>query len=143
MDRRGQTTFDFAVGMTLFLLVVGFVFTIAPGMFEPHDQGESRDALVADGAATRLVSTVLTDPDRRYFLDASAVDDYFNDTGVAAAADRVGVPDGYELYVTLNASGRSVALGSPPPSDASVTAAWRVVEWGGDRADLRVRVWSG
>lgn len=143
MDRRGQTTFDFAVGMTLCLLVVGFVFTMAPGMFDPHDQGESRDALVADGAATRLASTVLTDPDRRYVLNASAVDEYFNNTGIALAAERVGVPDDYDLYVTLNASGRSVALGSPPPTDASVTVAWRVVEWGGDRADLRVRVWSG
>jgi hypothetical protein len=140
---RGQTTFDFAVGMTLFLLVVGFVFTVAPGMFEPHEQGESRNALVADGAATRLVTTVLTEPDRRYFLDAGAVDDYFNHTGVAAAADRVGVPDDYALYVTLNASDRSVSLGSPPPADASVTVAWRVVEWSGDRTDLRVRVWSG
>lgn len=51
---RGQTTLDFAVGTSVFLLAVVFVIVYAPTLFDPFAGGTGAKLLVADRAATSL-----------------------------------------------------------------------------------------
>jgi hypothetical protein len=51
---RGQTTLDFAIGTSVFLLTVVFVIAYAPTLFDPFVGGTGTDLLVADRAATSL-----------------------------------------------------------------------------------------
>jgi hypothetical protein len=51
---RGQTTLDFAIGTSVFLLTVIFVIAYAPTLFDPFAGGTGGNLLVADRAATSL-----------------------------------------------------------------------------------------
>jgi hypothetical protein len=67
--RRGQTTQDFAIGISLFLLTALFVFVFVPTIFTPFDPG------VAPGSqqqADRIAATMVDEysiEDRRNWLD--------------------------------------------------------------------------
>jgi hypothetical protein len=69
--RRGQTTQDFAIGISLFLLTALFVFVFVPTIFTPFDPG------VAPGSqqqADRIAATMVDEysiEDRRNWLDGS------------------------------------------------------------------------
>ena len=56
---RGQTTLDFAVGASVFLLAVVFVIAYAPTMFDPFAGGSGSKLVVADHAATSLSGDLL------------------------------------------------------------------------------------
>lgn len=58
-SERGQTTLDFAVGMSVFLLTVIFVIAYAPTMFDPFAGGSGAKLVVADQAATTLSGDLL------------------------------------------------------------------------------------
>jgi hypothetical protein len=60
MTSRGQTTLDFAVGSSVFLLTVIFVIVYAPTLFDPFAGGTGTKLLVADRAATSLSGDFLT-----------------------------------------------------------------------------------
>lgn len=56
---RGQTTLDFAVGMSVFLLVVAFVLAFVPGMLQPFESGTQQETAAADRVADDLASGAL------------------------------------------------------------------------------------
>jgi hypothetical protein len=148
MDERAQTTFDFAVGITLFLLVVGFAFATVPGFLAPYEGGGEAEAIVADRVATELATDRLADGER-YVLSASATDDLLAATLDDELKGEIGVDAGYGLNVTVWADGRNCPsgvadcrLGGTPPTDATVSTSRRVVSVGGEQADLTVRVWG-
>jgi len=58
-SERGQTTLDFAVGMSVFLLTVIFVIAYAPTMFDPFAGGSGAKLVAADQAATALSGDLL------------------------------------------------------------------------------------
>jgi hypothetical protein len=66
---RGQTTLDFAVGVSVFLLTAIFVLTFVPGMLEPFEEGTQEEISAADRIATELVEGTLASPDRPNLLD--------------------------------------------------------------------------
>ena len=68
-DDRGQTTLDFAVGVSVFLLTAIFVLTFVPGMLEPFEEGTQEEISAADRIATDLVEETLASPDRPNLLD--------------------------------------------------------------------------
>jgi hypothetical protein len=74
---RAQTTLDFAVGMSIFLLTVAFVFTFAPNIAEPFSDSGTENTVVADRAASQLVAGTLADPDRPYVLDKACTMAFF------------------------------------------------------------------
>ena len=83
---RGQTTIDFAVGISIFLLTVAFVLTTVPGMLEPfaHDQD---DPLVADRVASQLAEGHLGNPETPTLLNESCTFTFFEATGTACGFD--------------------------------------------------------
>ncbi len=150
-DRRAQTTMDYAVGVSLFLLVVAFVFAFVPTMFDPF-AGEQGQSMVADRAATQLSSDLLGDPATPYALDGECVEDFFNRSAVGDG----GIPSqcGYEtrdlsaalgvsggLNVTVERGGSVVHSAGPPSTGNSVVTAQRFVTVDGREHRLYVRAW--
>ena len=60
IDGRGQTTQDFAVGIGVFLLALGFTVTFVPSLLAPYDTVGSGDAAQADRVAATILENVST-----------------------------------------------------------------------------------
>lgn len=84
-ERRGQTTLDFAIGVSVFLVAVAFVLAFVPGMVQPFEANTQEEMAVADRVATQLATGSLggTDP---YVVDAGCTVDFFRQ-------DATGEPD--------------------------------------------------
>lgn len=57
----GQTSLDFLIGITIFLLAFIFVFAFIPKMFTPFVSNSDQLTMAADRAAEALVESVLID----------------------------------------------------------------------------------
>jgi hypothetical protein len=158
---RGQTTMDFAIGMSLFLLVLVGVFTFLPSVFAPFSADGGSSMVVADRAAARLAGqTLVATTERPLLLDAACTVAFFDETSPVPAdcnfdadAGNLGAAlgvdtDVHRVNVTLEDDGGVVSLkGTPlragpdiPPSGDVVTAT-RAVRLDGTRERLLVRVW--
>lgn len=138
---RGQTQLDFLIGVGFFLLVVMVVLSTAPSLLTPFVAHEGSTALSADSVATQLTSGVLTEPSDRNVLDRERVDAVF-DGDAESLHDRVGVDESVSLNVTLDGASETRRVGPSVPGDATgVSTSWRVVQYNGSRAVLRVTVW--
>ena len=151
---RGQTTIDFAVGTTLFLLTIAFVFAFVPVMFQPFSTTQS-DPLVADRVANRLATDVLGDPAEPYVLDETCTEVFFNGSDPSsygchhAYTDAsahpnlaMGVEADADVNVTLVGPGGTVhSVGTPREDARDVITAQRRVLYDGQSHELYVRVW--
>jgi len=136
---RGQTTLDFLIGISVFLVTVGVVLTFVPGILNPFVGGRTVNALTADRAATTLATGDLAGPEP-YVLNRSGVNSFFDPA--TDVHDRLGLSGTVQVNVTLTNANQRWTSGPTPPTDAgSVISAWRVVSVDGHRSDLRVRVW--
>ncbi|MFB6092500.1 MAG: hypothetical protein ABEK02_05770 [Haloquadratum sp.] len=156
---RAQTTVDFAVGASLFLLVTAFVVAFIPTIFAPFASVDSPQT--ADRLATSLATDDLGDPGGPYVLNATCTDGFFAQLrgGPNAptacrfdtTADTTTAVFTLEETTAVNVSVRTLdggvadggtwTAGPPLPETASVTAARRVVFVGGETYRLLVRTW--
>lgn len=159
---RGQTVIDYTIGISVFLLVVAFVFAFAPSLTTPFT-GDSTDAVVvSDRAVDRLAHDLLVDdPARPTVLNATCTEAFFDTDGPdlsgscrydADASDLKGalavgspvrtvnvtVVDGAGT-VALN--GTTLVAGPAPPRSADVAVSQRAVLLDGRDATIVVRVW--
>lgn len=167
---RGQTVLDFVVGMSVFLVAVGFTFAFVPSLLEPYAVGEGATVIVAERGAARLAESSLAGGSTATLSHACTLA-FFD--GTAPPADEecgwtenaddlhaeLGVDDGRGLNLTvtrngtvrtLDPDGAAVAMraGPTPPRRESVSAASRIVtiddpESPGDPETYRLtlRVW--
>lgn len=85
---RGQTTLDFAIGMSVFLIAVAFVISFVPGLLDPFSGGGTEDTVTANRVATALAEDVLVeDTAEPYVLDRACTILFF------APEHSDGVPD--------------------------------------------------
>lgn len=162
-DDRGQTTIDFVVGISIFLLVVAFVVLFVPGIFDPFD-GTSRTQ-AADRFAATLTNDALGDPATPAALNATCTRSFFEqmngtdtaaDCGFDPTADTVASAlgtDRFEVNVTVfdgaavaelaDREEPSVQLRAGPsvPDNEAVATTRRVVVLDGRTLQLAVRVW--
>ena len=75
---RGQTTLDFAIGISVFLAVVITIFTFAPGILTPFTVTGQSDAVTVDRTADYLVQDGLGNPDEPYKLDRGCTIAFFD-----------------------------------------------------------------
>lgn len=138
---RAQTTLDFLIGASVFLLTVGIVIGMVPGILDPFALDRSAAPVGANRAATALATDELAVEETPYVLSTSAVRAFF-DGDERAVRERLRLADDVSINVTLtNESGPRETVGPPIPSDRSVTSASRVVSYDGEQATLRVRTW--
>lgn len=75
---RGQTTLDFAIGVSVFLIVVTFVLAFVPGMLQPFQASTQQETAAADRLAEQLASDVLVaDVGTPYVLDRDCTAAFF------------------------------------------------------------------
>jgi len=139
---RAQTSLDFLVGTTVFLLTLSAVLATVPGLVDPFATGQESATITADRAAERLATDVLVDtPTEPYVFDAEAVDAFFQGgLTVDQAKRQLGIPTSTGLNVTLRSTS-DFSIGNTPPSTADTSVAWRSGTYEGASAELVVKVW--
>lgn len=158
-EDRAQTTLDFAIGMSVFLLTVAFAFTFVPSMTAPFVDGSQPDTATADRVASHLAEGQLADPDDPYVLNETCTQKFFeNNTAPDHCAfeedpgfrERIGVDDGANVNVTLERATYvggdrqydvEYGIGDDPENADSIVVARRVVSHDGQDKTLFVRVW--
>lgn len=109
---RAQTTIDFAIGASVFLLAVAFVVWFVPSMFEPFADSEGSLFVLADRTASFLTEDALAvsaaDP---AVLDVGCTLAFFNGSatvtladGSTGACDRIETEGSIEAIVATEAS---------------------------------------
>ncbi|WP_418282984.1 DUF7287 family protein [Halorubrum sp. DTA98] len=162
---RGQTVLDFAIGMSVFLLAVGFTFAFVPSLLEPFSAGEGARMIVAERGAAHLTETSLSAGSAPGVLSAACTAGFFEGTDpadidedcgwttdAAALNDELGVADyrgvnvtiaqgGEVASITVDGEDTRLAAGDAPPSTASVSTGSRIVDVDGETYRLTLRVW--
>jgi hypothetical protein len=150
--KRAQTTQDFAIGVSVFLLAVLFVFAYLPSTLASGDAEIEQRSYVADGLASSVFGNV-SDTDDANQLNGTRTHRFFarhNDT--AALRANYSLPATANANVTLETLQGTPATvdrgGSPIPAVAGDTytertgaTTTRIVRLDGTRYRLVVRVW--
>lgn len=151
MSERGQTQIDFLIGMAVFLMAVGFVFSFVPTMIEPFDRTSGSDLMVADRSAAHLAESALGSdsdndaPQRPSVLNETTVSAFFESPDLRT---ELGLSTHTQANVTIVQNGEIVTIddtrtraGPEPPSDGSIAVSTRIVLIGDQTYELYVRVW--
>lgn len=161
---RGQTLHDFALGMVVFLLVLGYVFAFVPTLFAPFaPQTDSspvradrtadhltRDVLVENGSTSGPLNVTCTEAFFR--LDPANASTPPDGCRFAADADLdriAALPAETELNVTMRRGGgiaapNGVVLAegpTPGTSSGRVIDATRIVSFDGKDYRFVVKIW--
>nr|WP_162413217.1 hypothetical protein [Haloarcula salina] len=82
---RGQTTLDFAIGISVFLAVLIFIFLFVPGLLSPFTEGAQEETVVSNRVADGLTKSMLGSPERPYRLDRYCTVEFFDDQAAPAS----------------------------------------------------------
>ena len=77
---RGQTTLDFAIGVSIFLAVVLFTFGFIPTILDPFDATASENPTLADRTADELAHGMLGSPAEPHLLDRYCTVAFFDES---------------------------------------------------------------
>jgi len=116
-DDRGQTTLDFAIGISVFLAVLLFIFLFIPGILSPFTASAQDETVSSNRVADQLASGMLGSPDNPYVLDSYCTVAFFNDskTNCQSAGgtleEQLGVDTGFQ-QVNVSLRGNLTDSGS-------------------------------
>lgn len=160
--QRGQTTIDYVIGISIFLVVVVFVFGFMPTIFAPFQADTGGSTVLADRSADRLAADLLVEsPDRPAVLNSTCTVGFFDADGSAPSGCRydddsdganlstaLGTGQFTNLNVTVRTGGSiaqvdgtTLAVGDSATGNQDIVVANRVVFVDGDQHQLYVRVW--
>lgn len=74
---RGQTTLDFTIGITIFVVVLAGVFLFVPGTLQPFEQGGQEDIVTVNRVADQLSEQLLTESGEPYILHDDCTVEFF------------------------------------------------------------------
>ncbi|MFW5905801.1 MAG: DUF7287 family protein [Halodesulfurarchaeum sp.] len=113
---RGQTPQDFAVGISIFLITVTFVFAFVPSVLQPSQAGaEATLTTEADRVASSIVSN-LSAPGRPNHLDESRVEEFvdaYDDGNTSRFRTDYGLSTYTQVNVTIRTSNGSGTVDDP------------------------------
>lgn len=106
---RGQTTIDFAVGVTIFVAVITLVFTLVPGALAPFTGSGQEETVAVNRVADQVAEGALVTSGEPYILNGTCTREFFaNDTGPGycpysgdTLTERVGLLPRDNVNVTL------------------------------------------
>jgi len=154
LGSRGQTTQDFAIGISIFLLTTAFLFAFLPTIFTPFDSDRSAsDVAQADRVAATFVENFSVEGNTGQ-LNASTTEEFFAaGAGGDVLRERYTLPTISRVNVTIRTqngsvikdnSGTVLARGDEYDDDVSASSS-RIVTFEEDVCDpacrLVVRVW--
>lgn len=162
-DRRGQTMFDFIIGITLFLFVILVTMMFVPDLVDPFEPDRDASSVLADRSADHISQNVLReDGEGPYILNAECTAAFFDERATDSCdvqhdeIDRiVGISERGNVHavivdnsgdaVELSTGGDTVTLETggdiDNTADQNVYTATRIVTVDGDRYELIVQVW--
>lgn len=154
---RAQTAQDFAIGISIFLLVVGAVFAYFPTLFTPYGQAiEGEDS---SAQAERVGTLIVDGADERNTISQTEYEDWFDERDGDDLQERAGLPATSQIDVTItplspDAEAEEVPTSGHTYQDQGASSYSRVVQaegsWIDDYDDLgdedpayrlTVRVW--
>jgi hypothetical protein len=166
INDSAQTSLDFLVGITIFLLAFLFVFSFIPGMFAPFHSNSDELTMTADKVAATLVEVNLTqgtyDSKLPGIIDKTKLEEFKTKlTGIdnlnlrkSLGLTRAGSDDAYNLEIVIEKQGESPVAFSNGESQSytNVGQSKRFVfirdpgatddkKYPGVMATLTVRVW--
>lgn len=143
MTTRGQTTLDYLVGVTIFLLTIALIFAFIPASFEPLETDWGAKAMESDRAISHLAGTELAkDSQKPFILDQSKTNTFFSRPDANLSED-IGLPSTAHVNLTIQKNESNVIhrRGQPRPASGSVVTAKRSVLLDGSQYRLVIRVW--
>jgi len=114
---RGQTTIDFAIGVSVFLAVLLFIFLFIPGILSPFTASAQDETVSSNRVADQLAAGMLASPAEPYALDSYCTVTFFegNSAGCpfpgGSLESQVGVASSYQ-QVNVSLRGNLTASGS-------------------------------
>ena len=107
---RGQTTLDFAIGISLFLAVLLFILLFLPGILSPFTESAQEETIASNRVADKLTSGMLASPAEPNVLNGYCTVEFFAapdegtdsdvpgqcNYGTGTLEEQVGVADGRE-----------------------------------------------
>lgn len=145
MSTRAQTTQDFAIGASVFLLTMAFVFALIPTVFAPFQTPVTSADTVASQRIADSVQGNITD--EGVTLDDDAREAFFDDTSGDDLRETYGLGRSTNVNVTLtgeDATGDRVVIDSTGDAygeEPVVISRRTVVDASGDPQEIEVRVW--
>lgn len=124
---RAQTTLDFAIGMSFFLLAVAFVFAFVPGMIDPFTGDTQEEMTVSNRLADRLATDALASPDEPTILNETCTRRFFDSSaapGTCAFAADNGDGPGDRLEVDDRLSINATITGDADGDDDADLLCW-------------------
>ncbi len=82
-DDRGQTTLDFAIGVSVFLAVLLFIFLFIPGILSPFTASAQDETVTSNRVADQLAKGTLASPEEPYVLDSYCTEAFFSGSSPA------------------------------------------------------------
>lgn len=112
---RGQTTLDFAIGVSIFLAVVLFTFAFVPTVLDPFDVVAEENPVLADRTADNLAHGQLGTSEQPYVLDRYCTVTFFanesdpdcNYDG-STLAERLGIGSDQNANITITQDGEQL-----------------------------------
>lgn len=154
---RAQTAQDFAVGISIFLLTVGFIFAFIPNLLTPFDTdvGTEQQAQ-ADRAATTVLGEITVDGQENQINESNV--SYFDTLGdgkLEPIQNETGLPFTARINVTVTefgqdrpiaVDGTTLSAGPEFRESQPAASATRIVVVGESNScdpgcELTVRVW--
>lgn len=75
---RGQTTIDFAIGISVFLVVLVFVFLFVPNLLEPFNTGTQEETVAVNRLADELSGRMLGNVSDPYIVSSACTTRFFD-----------------------------------------------------------------
>lgn len=157
-DNRGQTLFDFLLGITLFLGVVAFTVLFIPNLIDPFEPTRDASTILADRGADHLTQNVMRmEGEGPYILETECTVDFFDgnamdscDVDSNSIREIVGMRNSASVHVkiidsdgnTISVNGVQLGQGDDIEGSTSSTyTATRIVTLNGQRYTLVYNVW--
>jgi hypothetical protein len=149
MNQRGQTAYDYLLGVTLLLVVILVSLSFFPQIFSPFVDPVSTDQeKMADRTATELIKSSSTMTGDQT-LNLTALEAEVNDeSGIEQLKERAGVPEFRNIRITVqnNVSSPEIRAGDGRSSQPTATVVRQVRGTTGEYScktgcQLVVRVW--
>lgn len=86
-ERRAQTTIDFTIGITIFVVTLATVFLFIPGALTPFTEGSQENIVTVNRVADTLGEDTLANPNAPYIFDTGCTVSYFDDPTSGSGCD--------------------------------------------------------
>jgi len=116
-SERGQTTLDFAIGVSVFLAVLLFIFLFIPGILSPFTASAQDETVTSNRVADQLAAGTLAESGEPYVLDSYCTVAFFENNPAncqfsdGPLTSQVGIDTGYQ-QINVSLRGNLTAGGT-------------------------------